>query len=57
MTCKGEDLSEEERSKLTYFEAFYYQVWGSDWISSDVTYDISRATEELTGFNSKGEDI
>lgn len=55
MIEQEDTFSEEERAKLVYFEAFYYEVWGSDWISSDITYDITRETERLTGFNSRGE--
>lgn len=46
--------TEEKENKLRFLEAFYYEVWASDMVSSDTTYAIAMKAEEKTGCNVEG---
>lgn len=36
---------------LEFYREFYYELWGSDWISSDVLYDHKIKVEERLGYS------
>lgn len=48
-------MTENEKNQLEFYKCFYYLMWGSGWVSTDITYDYSRKAEYISGFNSDGE--
>lgn len=45
------------QNKLKFYETFHDEVWGSGWISTDITYDIELKAQKASGFNQEGEQI
>lgn len=44
---------------LEFYKRFYYEMWASDWVSSDVLYDCATKIEEELGYSKdeyEGED-
>lgn len=43
-------MSETEKL-LNFYKEFYYELWGSDWVSSDKLYEYRKLVEGRLGYS------